>query len=88
VCGTSPWGHREQEKGLGIPTPVGTRRRRGSDGRASTKGCGGGASLMRRCLKRGGEERRRAVSAVWRGGDGLPFIGSGRQWRGRETSSH
>jgi hypothetical protein len=65
VCRTSSWGHEEQEKGMGIPTPVGTRRRRGSHGGASAKGGGGGASSMRRCLRHGGEERRRAASAVW-----------------------
>jgi hypothetical protein len=73
VCGTSPWWHGEQEKGTRIPTPVGMRLRRGSDGGASVKGGGGGTSSMRRCSRHGGEERRRAVSAVWRGGGGGTF---------------
>jgi hypothetical protein len=81
-------GHEEQEKGTGIPTTVGTRRRRGSDGEALMKGGGGGASSMRRCSRRRGKETRTRASEVWRGGDGAPFIGSGRLWGGRETSSH
>jgi hypothetical protein len=85
VCGTSPWWHGEQEKGAGIPTTVSTRWQRGSDGGALAKGGGGRASSMRRCSRREGEERRRAVSAVWSGRDGAPFICSGRQWRGWET---
>jgi hypothetical protein len=52
-------------------------------GRASVKGSSDGASLMRRCSRREGEERR-AASAVWRGGDGAPFIGVGRLWWGGE----
>jgi hypothetical protein len=33
---------------------------------------------MRRCSRCGGEGRRRVASTVWRGGDGVPFIGVGR----------
>jgi hypothetical protein len=54
---TSPWWHGEQKKGMGIRTLVGTRWRRGSNGRASAKGGGGGG------------EGRRAASTSWRGGD-------------------
>jgi hypothetical protein len=71
--GTSPWQHVEQGKGMGIPTPVVMRWWRGSDGWASVKGEGGEANSMRRCSTRGGEGRRRASSAVWRGGDGGAF---------------
>jgi hypothetical protein len=74
---TSPWWHGEQEKGTGIPTPVGMRRRRGSDSWASVKGGGGGASSTRRCLSHEGEGRRRAASAVRRGGDGDIFYRGG-----------
>jgi hypothetical protein len=49
VRGTSSWRHEEQEEGMGILTPGGTRRRRGLDGRASTKGGGEEASSMRSC---------------------------------------
>jgi hypothetical protein len=77
VRGTLPWWHGEQEKGAGIPTPVGTRRWRGLDGRASTKGGDGGASSMRRCSRCGGEGRRRAVSTEWRGGDKGTFYRGG-----------
>jgi hypothetical protein len=73
VCGTSPWWHGEQEKGAGIPTTVSTRWQRGSDGGALAKGGGSRASSMRRCSRREGEERRRAVSAVWSGRDGGAF---------------
>jgi hypothetical protein len=44
------------------------RQWRGLDGQASVKGGGGRASSTRRCSQRGGEGRRRALSAVWRGG--------------------
>jgi hypothetical protein len=37
------------------------------------KGGGSGASSMKRCLRHGGEERRRAASAMWRGRDGGAF---------------
>jgi hypothetical protein len=57
------WGAREGE---GIPTPVGTRWRWGSDSRAPTKGGSGRASLMRGCLSCGGDGRRGAVSTVSR----------------------
>jgi hypothetical protein len=70
---TSPWQHGKQEKGMGIPTPVGMRRQRGLDGWASMKGEGSQVSSMRRCSTRGGEGRRRATSVVWRGGDGGAF---------------
>jgi hypothetical protein len=73
VRGTSPWCHGEQEKGMGIPTPIGMRQRRGSDGQASVKDEGGEASLMRMCSTCGGEGRRRVASAVWRSRDGGAF---------------
>jgi hypothetical protein len=83
VRGTSQWWHGEQEKGTGIPNPVGTRRQRGSDGRALMKGGGDRVSSMRRCLRCGGEGRRRAVSAVWRGGDRDTFYRGGEAVVGR-----
>jgi hypothetical protein len=70
------WGGRE---GDGNPYPVGMRQQRGSSGRPLAMGGGGGASSMRRCSGRGGEGRRRAVNAVWRGRGEVPFIGSGRR---------
>jgi hypothetical protein len=73
MCGTSLWGHGEQEKGTGIPTPVETGWWKGSDGGASMKGGSSGASSMKRCSRHGGEERRREVRVVWRGGDGGAF---------------
>jgi hypothetical protein len=75
VHGTSPCG--EQENGTGIPSPVGTRRRRGSDGRASAKGGGGGASSVRWCSGCGGEGRRGAASTVSRGGGESAFYREG-----------
>jgi hypothetical protein len=51
-------------------------------GRASVKGSSDGASLMRRCSRREGEERR-AASAVWRGGDGGAFYRCGEAVVGR-----
>jgi hypothetical protein len=38
---------------------------------------------MRRCSKRGGEGRRRAVRVVWRGGDGGSFYRGGQAVVGR-----
>jgi hypothetical protein len=56
---------------MGILTPGGTRRWRGSDGWASVKGGGDGASLTRRCSGREGEERGAGMSSVeMAGGDG------------------
>jgi hypothetical protein len=83
VCGTSPWWHGEQEKGTGIPTPVGMRRWRGSDGGALVKGGGGGATSRRRCSRHGCEESRRAASEVWRGEDGGAFYRGGEVMVGR-----
>jgi hypothetical protein len=74
---TLPWWHGEQEKGTRIPSPVGTRRRRGSNGRASAKGGRGGASSTRRYSRCESEGRRRAMSMVWRGGDGGAFYRGG-----------
>jgi hypothetical protein len=79
--GTSPWRHGEQGKGTGIPAPVGTRGWRGSDGRVLVKGGGGGARLTRRCTGHGGEGRRRAASAVWRGGGRGAFYSLGEEGR-------
>jgi hypothetical protein len=79
VRGTLPWRRGEQEKGTGIPTPVGMRQQRGSSGRALAKVGGGGASSMRRCSGRGGEGRRRAVSVVWRGRGGGAFYRHGEE---------
>jgi hypothetical protein len=49
------------------------------------KGGSGRASSMRRCSRHGGEGRTSVASAVWRGGDGAPFIVVGRWWWGGET---
>jgi hypothetical protein len=62
-----------------ILTPGGTRWWRRSDGRASVKGGGSGASSTRRCSGHGGEERDE------RGGDGqgvAPFyrVGESTGW--------
>jgi hypothetical protein len=84
VRGTSPWRCGEQEKGIGIPTPVGMRQRRGSSGRALANGGGSGASLMRRCSGRGGEGSRRAASAMRTGrGEGAFYrLGEEGRWSG------
>jgi hypothetical protein len=62
---------------MGIPTPVGMWQRRGSDGQASVKGRGGGASSMRGCSRCGGEGRRGAVITVSRGGGESAFYWAG-----------
>jgi hypothetical protein len=49
---------------MGILTPGGTSWWRGSDGRASAKEGGGGASSTRRCSGHEGEERGAEMSAV------------------------
>jgi hypothetical protein len=41
---------------------------------------------MRRCSRHGGEGSRRAVSAVWRGGDGGTFYRGGKTVVGRGDS--
>jgi hypothetical protein len=64
VLGTSPWQRGEQEERMGILTPGGTSWWRGSDGRASAKEGGGGASSTRRCSGHEGEERGAEMSAV------------------------
>jgi hypothetical protein len=73
VHGTSPWRRREQEERMGILTPGGMSWWRGSDGRASAKVGGDGASSMRRCSGHGGEERGVEMSAVEMVGDVAPF---------------
>jgi hypothetical protein len=76
-------GTGSKRRGWGFPTSIGTRRRRGSNGQASTKGGDSGPSSMRRCSRRGGEGRRRAVRVVWRGGDGGSFYRGGQAVVGR-----
>jgi hypothetical protein len=73
VLGTSPWQPGEQEERMRILTPGGTSWRRGSDGRASAKGGGCGASSMRRCSGREGEERGAEMSVVKMVGGVVPF---------------
>jgi hypothetical protein len=73
VLRTSPWQRGEQEERMGILTPGGTSWWRGSDGRVSAKGGGGGASLTRRCSGREGEERGAEMSAVKMAGGVAPF---------------
>jgi hypothetical protein len=58
---------------MGILPPDGTRRRRGSDGRASAKGGGGGANSMTRGSGREGGERGADLSAVRMAGSVAPF---------------
>jgi hypothetical protein len=58
---------------MGILTLGGTRWWRGSDGRALTKGGGGGASSVRRCSGCGGEERGVWMSVVQMVGGVAPF---------------
>jgi hypothetical protein len=80
VRGTSPWWHGEEEKGTGIPTLIGTRRRRGSDSWASAaeRARQKGAQGME--VRGGGEQQARCGEAETR----APFIGVGRGdgWRG------
>jgi hypothetical protein len=79
VLGTSPWRRGEQEERMGIFTPGGTSWWRGLDGRASVKGCGGGASSMRRCSGREGDERGAEMSTVKMARGVAPF------YRAQET---
>jgi hypothetical protein len=58
---------------MGIFTPGGTSWWRGSDGRASAKGGGDGASSMRRCSGCQGEERGVEMSAVMMAEGVAPF---------------
>jgi hypothetical protein len=55
---------------MGVLTPGGTGWWRGSDSWASAKGGSGRASSMRRCSRRGGEERGAGMSAVEMAGGG------------------
>jgi hypothetical protein len=73
VLGTSLWQRGEQEEQMGILTPGGTSWSRGSDGRASSKGGGGGVSSTRRCSGHEGEGRRAKMSAVKMAGGVAPF---------------
>jgi hypothetical protein len=57
VLGTSPWQRGEQEERTGILTLGGASGWRGSDGRASAKGRGGGANSMTRGSRCEGGER-------------------------------
>jgi hypothetical protein len=71
---TTVW---KQEEGTGLSTPVGTRRQRGLDGRATMDRGGGWSSSTRGRSRCGGEERRAAASAMWRGGDEGAFYRGG-----------
>jgi hypothetical protein len=73
VLGTSPWQRGEQEERTGILTPGGTSGWRGSDGRASVKGGGGGANSTTRGLGSEGGERGADLSAVKMAGGVAPF---------------
>jgi hypothetical protein len=73
VLGTSPWQHGEQEERTGILTPGGVSGWRGSDGRASAKGGGGGANSMIRSSGHEGGERGADLSAVKMVGGVAPF---------------
>jgi hypothetical protein len=73
VLGTSPWQCGEQEERTGILTPGGASGWRGSDGRASAKGGGGGANSMTRGLGREGGERGVDLSVVKMAGGVAPF---------------
>jgi hypothetical protein len=73
VLGTSLWQRGEQEERTGILTPGGASGRRGSDGRASAKGGGGGANSTTRGLGHEGGERGVDLSAVKMAGGVAPF---------------
>jgi hypothetical protein len=73
VLGALPWQRGEQEERTGILTPGGASGRRGSDGRASAKGGGGGANSTTRGLGREGGERGADLSAVKMAGGVAPF---------------
>jgi hypothetical protein len=75
VLGTSSWQRVEQEERTGIRTPGGASGRRGSDGRASAKGGGGGANSTTRGLGHEGGERGADLSAVKMSGGVKPFYG-------------
>jgi hypothetical protein len=79
VLRTLPWQRGEQEERTGILTPGGTSGWRGSDGRASTKGGGGGANSMTRGSGHEGGERGADLSMVKMAGGVAPF------YRVRET---
>jgi hypothetical protein len=83
VLGTSPWQRGEQEERTGILTSGGASGRRGSDGRASAKGGGGGANWTTRGLGREGGERGADLSAVKMVGGVMPFY---RVWEAVEGS--
>jgi hypothetical protein len=83
--GTSPRRRGKQEKGMGISTLVGTRRRRGSVSPAMVDRGGGQSSLMRGHSRCRGEERRGAVGAVWRCRDGGAFYSCGEaRWSAKQ----
>jgi hypothetical protein len=73
VLGTSPWQRGEQEERTGILTPGGASGWRGSDGRASAKGGGGGANSTTRVSGREGGERGADLSTVEMAGGVAPF---------------
>jgi hypothetical protein len=73
MLGTSLWQHGEQEERMGIFTPGGTSWWRGSDGRASAKGGGDGASSTRRSSGCQAEERGVEMSAVTMAEGVAPF---------------
>jgi hypothetical protein len=77
VHGTSPRQRGKQEEGTRISTPVGTRRRRGSDDRAMVDQGGDWSSSMRGHSRCGGEERRGVAGMVPRGGEGGTFYTGG-----------
>jgi hypothetical protein len=83
VCGTLPRQRGKQEEGMGISTPIGMRRQRGSDGRATVDRGGGRSSSMRGRSRCRGEERRGVAGSVWRGRDGGVFYRGGEEVVGR-----
>jgi hypothetical protein len=73
VLGTSPWQRGEQEERTKILTSGGASGWRGSDGRASVKGGGGGANSTTRGSGREDGERGADLSVVKMAGGVAPF---------------
>jgi hypothetical protein len=81
---TGTWARRHSRASDLTVVALGPREGDGDPYPGWHKGGSSGASSMRRCLRHGGEMRRRAASVVWRGGDGGTFYRGGQgRWPAR-----